>query len=448
MVRLGAAMLGFKTLLMGASTALAFSASALAAAAPKPVAAEPNSLQAAVVKVEITPSDLTNLNAFGGGSYLAVHDPIFARVLLLSSGGKTALIVTYDAPEVGDMVPFRQRIERETGIKFDHIILAATHDHSAPRIGGLSKGTRAQMPSAESFRYSETVYEKTLAAIKSAKAALRPAKMGYGRTHLDINVNRDQYTPGKGWGMGYDPDGVSDNGLPVIRIDGTDGKAIAILFAYGVHSTATFGIKHVSGDLAGAAERHIETYGSPGVVGMFLMGPAGEQIPIVSLGRVSEDDTKMRDLAFRASDAQGLILGASVLRLASGIKAEQTQVRIAAANRDTVCATKETPNQNMATLSAEKSPEVTIKLSALLLGDVAIAGVGGEVVTPIFQRFMKQTPLVKTIFATNVNDRIGYIANDAAYDPTFEVNGSPAAKGCAEAAIADGLSDMIAKLVR
>lgn len=426
---------------------LALAALAMLPTAPAMAATPaPAGFQAAAVKAEITPGDLAGLNPFGGGAFLAVHDPIFARVLLLSGGGKTALVVTFDAPEVGEMTPFRQRIERETGIKFDHIVLAATHDHSAPRIGDISKGTRAQMPSPESLKYSEVVYAKTLAAIKQAQAALRPARMGYGKGHLDINVNRDQYTPGKGWAIGYNADGVSDNGLPVVRIDGADGKAIAILFAYGVHSTATFGIKHVSGDLAGAAERYVEEVGSPGVIGMFLMGPAGEQVPIVSLGRPRGDDPKYRDLAFRSMDAQGLILGAEVLRLAEGINPDQSQVRIAAANRDTVCKTKETKSQ-MATISAEDSPEVTIKLSALLLGDVAIAGVGGEVVTPIYNHLMRQTPLTKTIFATNVNDRIGYIADDAAYDtPTFEVNGSPAARGCAEPAIADGLAQMIGEL--
>jgi neutral ceramidase len=34
---------------------------------------------------------------------------------------------------------------------------------------------------------------------------------------------------------------------------------------------------------------------------------------------------------------------------------------------------------------------------------------------------------------TLVNDRVGYIADDAAYDtPYFEVNGTPFARGCAE----------------
>jgi hypothetical protein len=62
---------------------------------------------------------------------------------------------------------------------------------------------------------------------------------------------------------------------------------------------------------------------------------------------------------------------------------------------------------------------------------------------------MVTTPFAKKMSATNVNDRIGYIADDAAYDtPTFEVNGSPAARGCAETAIADGLAEMIGSLAR
>jgi neutral ceramidase len=50
---------------------------------------------------------------------------------------------------------------------------------------------------------------------------------------------------------------------------------------------------------------------------------------------------------------------------------------------------------------------------------------------------------------TLANDRVGYIADDAAYDrPIFEVNGSPMARGCAETAIVGGLVEMIAQARR
>lgn len=33
------------------------------------------------------------------------------------------------------MTPIRRRIETELGIAFNHIMITATHNHSAPRIG-------------------------------------------------------------------------------------------------------------------------------------------------------------------------------------------------------------------------------------------------------------------------------------------------------------------------
>jgi hypothetical protein len=79
-----------------------------------------------------------------------------------------------------------------------------------------------------------------------------------------------------------------------------------------------------------------------------------------------------------------------------------------------------------------------------MLNQVAITGVSGEIVTNIYRHLQKETPLADTILATIVNDRVGYLPDDAAYDrPIFEVNGSPAARGCAEGAIVDGLVEMI-----
>jgi neutral ceramidase len=49
-----------------------------------------------------------------------------------------------------------------------------------------------------------------------------------------------------------------------------------------------------------------------------------------------------------------------------------------------------------------------------------------------------------TIMMTLVNDRVGDIADDAAYNTFFfEVNGTPSARGCAENGIVNGLLGMI-----
>jgi neutral ceramidase len=147
--------------------------------------------------------------------------------------------------------------------------------------------------------------------------------------------------------------------------------------------------------------------------------------------------------AYQASDAQGVMLGAEVVRVAKQINASTSEVQIRAAQREAVCATKPGVGQ-MATMTQVQSPTVMLRLSLIMLDQVAIAGVSGEVVTNIYRHLQKETPLADTILATIVNDRVGYLVDDAAYDrPIFEVNGSPAARGCAEKAIVDGLVGMI-----
>ena len=64
----------------------------LAASSLMLATANAGALRAGVAKIDITPHDLTNLNPFGGGSFTAVHDPIFARALVVSDGSATAAI--------------------------------------------------------------------------------------------------------------------------------------------------------------------------------------------------------------------------------------------------------------------------------------------------------------------------------------------------------------------
>jgi neutral ceramidase len=414
-------------------------------AAPAAVADQgmKQTLMVGASRVDITPSDLTNLNPFGGGSFTAVHDPIFARALVLSDGQQSAAIVTLDVPEVGDTTPLRQRVERELGIKFNSIMIAASHDHSAPRVGKVSPGALAQDGGPESMRYSDVVYEKVIAALKTAKSALQPARFGLGKGNVDVSVNRDEYSPGKGWGLGIDPDGPSDKTVWVLKFETLSGQPIAVLFDYAVHSNVTLGIKEITGDLAGAAERYVEQNGGDGVVALYAMGAAGDQSPRVFHGGQRADIQRDRDLAYQANDAQGLMLGAEVVRIAKLIREPTATVRIRAAQREVECPTKPGVGQ-LATMTKVQSPIVTLRLSLIMLNQVAIGGVSGEVVTNIYRHLQRETPLADTILATIVNDRVGYLADDAAYDrPIFEVNGSPAARGCAEKAIVDGLVGMI-----
>jgi neutral ceramidase len=180
-------------------------------------AADKQPLRAAAVKVDITPSDLTDLNAWGG-SFKDVHDPIFARVLVLDNGVNTAAIVALDLVETGDTTPVRQRIQREIGIPVDHIFITASHDHSAPRAGSVTPGGLAHGASPATAGFTNTLYDTILGALKQAKASLQPARFGLRTGFADINVNRDEYTP-QGWRQGVNQDRPSDKTVWVMKED-------------------------------------------------------------------------------------------------------------------------------------------------------------------------------------------------------------------------------------
>jgi hypothetical protein len=403
--------------------------------------AGPGTFRVGVAKVDITPTDLTELNPMGG-SFTTVHDHIFARALVLDDGVTETALVSTDLIEVGDMTPIRQRTERQLGIPFGHILITATHSHNAPRLGLVSPGALARGGGPESAAYTATVYEKIITALKRAKASSQPAQLGLATGSADVNVNRDEYASGK-WVLGYNPDGPSDKTVWVIKFETLTGKPIAVLINYAVHSTVTLGTGEISGDLAGAATRYVEQNLGDDAVALWTLGPVGDQAPRVSLGKPSGATERDRAFAYRAMDAQGLMVGAEVVRVAGRMERLTSSVRIGAAERVISCPLKLGVDV-MPDMKQEQVPEVNLRLALIMINQIAFAGVSGEVVTNIYQRLKRESPLANTIMVSLANDRIGYIPDDQAYDrQTFAVSGSPIVRGYAENGIVNGLRAMI-----
>ena len=408
-----------------------------------PAAADTQTLTVGSAKVDITPTDLTGLNPIGGLTFAAVNDPIFLRALILNDGRQETAIVTLDLIEIGNTDTFRQRIEKELAIPADHVILNATHDHSAPRIGHVTPGALAHEGTEQSLVYTEFVYDTVIKALKEARANARPARFGVGRGDVDINVNRDAYDRKKGWGLGYNAAGPSDDTVMVAKFEGIDGKPIGAIFNYAVHSVVTFGTNRVSGDLAGAAEAVVEKGLGDGAVALFTAGPIGDQNPRLFPMQPKQTAADSLKAAYDAMAAQGLLLGSEVLHAAGSIADTTGDVRLSAAGKTFSCPTQ-TGVDVMADMKQAKVDKVEFSLGLIRLNDFAMAGVSGEVVTPIYRRLLAETPLKDTMLVSIANDRVGYIADDAAYDtPLFEVKGSPAARGCAEDNIVGGIVSLM-----
>ncbi|MEV6480088.1 neutral/alkaline non-lysosomal ceramidase N-terminal domain-containing protein [Streptomyces sp. NPDC051576] len=419
-----------------------------------PVREEPPTsgrLRAGVTRTDITPTDLTGLHPMPG-AFSGVHDPLFLRALYLDDGETEVALVSLDLIEAGDITPLRERIERELGIPADHVVITATHTHNAPRIADVSPGALAHAGGPESFAYTEIVYDRVVAALREARADARPARFGVGSGSADVNINREEYADGR-WTLGRDPDGPSDKTVWVLKFESEDGEPIAVLVTYAVHSTVVFGTGEISGDLAGAACRHVERtlreeHGTDAVA-VWMPGALGDQAPRIDLGLpfgVAPTE-RQRARAYAAMDAQGLIVGTEVLRVADRIGETSSDIRIRAGQRTVHCPVK-AGHEVMETMRQEAVDTVPLRLALVALDDVALTGVSGEVVTEVYRRLQAESPLARTLLVSLANDRIGYLPDDARFDrPVHSVNGCPIARGHAENAIVEGLVGLITGLV-
>ena len=399
-------------------------------------------LRAGAAKVDITPRDLTGLTNLFGRPFEGVHDPIFLRALVLDNGLKRAAIVAADLVEFGDTRAVREQIERETGIPASAVVITASHDHNAPRVGKVTPGATAQAGGPATEKYSEFVYQQVVAAVWQAQAAQQPARVGVGRGSADINTNRDVFTP-QGWQVGVNLDGPSDKTVWAVKLESLSGEPIAVLMNYAVHAVVLGPDNRlVTGDLPGAAERFVERYYQDGVVALWTMGAAGDQNPKYSGWNTSlRQGAEENGAGYLLADAQGAIIGAEVIRVVSQMDALASEVRLEAEQKVIACPAR-VPLRNGTRV--ERVQAVDLRLGLLLINQIAITAVSGEVVTNIYQHLRAVSPLTNTLMITIANDRLGYIVDDAGYDtPTFATMATPIERGYAEAAIVNGLLEMI-----
>ena len=199
-------------------------AALLAACVARPARA----LEAAAAKVDITPDLKTEkvwLAGFGakGRRPTGVHDPLYARIVLLREGNKTVALVGLDLLGfyLNDTRALRALWEK--GDPSRSLFVHATHTHSGPDTVGLWGPTIGV--SGVNHRYMARVNARVAEALGLLESQLKPATAAGGRGALDPRgLCRDLRDPQ-----------VIDPNLSVLRIKGADGKAIATVVNWSCH---------------------------------------------------------------------------------------------------------------------------------------------------------------------------------------------------------------------
>jgi neutral ceramidase len=404
-------------------------------------------LRVGTAKIDITPTpeESKGLRNVWGTAFTGIHDHVYVRAIVIDNGKTSAALVTEDTSQTPDTLAVRQRIEKEIGVPASNIFISATHTHNAP-----IPNTTGRQLGPGSAKFSETVNEAYVEAVREAKAKLQPGKMVLAQGHADLNVNRDEFV-GDRWKTGRNPTRPSDKTVWILRFETAAGEPVAYFVNYGVHAL-TLGPDNtlVTGDFPGATSRFIESYYNDKVVALWTSGPAGDQNLIATSWDLDDNLThKVREpgeAAFQLADSMARILGEISIEAADKSKDVTANATIWSDSRDTVCPGQQFDRDAYAKglVEFKDAPPQTVHLDLLMINNIALAGVAAEVVTNIYYHLKKDSPLTNTILVSLTNGRLTYMPDDAAYDtPIFEVRSSSLKRGCGEGAIVTGFTEMI-----
>ena len=208
--------------------------------------------------VDITPAININMGGYSARKFpsAGTHDPLNARILVLSDGETEIAIVICDV--VGVFPPLvaetRAQIERLTGIPAEFVCIAATHTHSGPLF-----------PSD----HTVPVARKIAGGVKLAREALQPVVLKATTSAVSsVGANRRH------------PDGPIET-LANILVAAPGGGAppVATVVNYACHATILeWDNTLYSADFPGAMARSIEA--NVGGVALYMQGAAGDINPI------------------------------------------------------------------------------------------------------------------------------------------------------------------------
>ena len=416
--------------------------------------AQTGPLRAGAAKVDISPTPgmfpFTNMQNYG-----SLHDPLFARALVLDNGVTKIALISCDSIHFPFGDELIKAITDELKIPATNVILNGTHDHNSPAgAGGFGGAATAKNP------YFDILKKGIFDAVHQANAGLQPARVGFGTGKAYVNTNRDEKI-GEGYHMGYAPDGPSDKTVAVLVVTKPTGEPIAIYSSYAVHSVVMYrnhtkdGQIQITSDLGGWASNYVEDH-FKGAVALWTMAAAGDQNPLfqTDYNQDAPDVHEEGEAGFAILDVLSRRVGEEVVRVTKNIQNTSSKAVLWAASTSVTC-----PGQKRAEPPAPGVPQagwrgpakvdmidgnpVTIPMQLLMVNDIAITAVAGEVFTEIGEHVKKDSLFDRTFMVTMLPNGIGYIPTDKAYlMPSEKAIVNAIKPGCAEPGIVDAFKKL------
>lgn len=260
-------------------------------------------LKAGVAKVSLVPDKKAELWGYGvylGRIFNSVHDPIYAKAIVLGDEQNKIVIIANDLGGVNKEVVEKTRglIEKELGIKSQNILICASHTHSAPAVAYLGGWGEVDKD------YLDFLAQRWLEVTREAVNKMKGAKIGFSQTTFSEGIwNRDHH--------GGKP---IDETVGIIRIDDLENRPQAILYNFASHPVF-LGSKNleISADYPGCVAQFVEKR-FKGSFCLFLQGACGDINPKFEKERIPLEEQ------FILAKSFGERLGSSIVTAAGDIK--------------------------------------------------------------------------------------------------------------------------------
>jgi neutral ceramidase len=251
------------------------------------------SLMAGVGRADITPPLPADLMGYlrRAEAAVEVRMPLQATTLVVADERSCVAVVTADLVglTVAQARGLRRAVAEAIGTGPDSVLINVSHTHGSPFTGmggGHKLGGELRTVHDRERAYVEQLFHQIVGSAVQARARFEPARVGSATGSCALGVNRRERTAGtRGTAgvvrtiLGWNPEGVCDTDVGVLRVDRADGSPLAVVVNYACHPVVV-GPEDaaVNPDFPGPMRAMVES--TMDTTALFLQGAGGNVLPL------------------------------------------------------------------------------------------------------------------------------------------------------------------------
>jgi hypothetical protein len=259
-----------------------------------------------------------------------IHDPVFARSLVLEINGECLAFVSVD---LGVFTSTNVETFCKDKYGISKVFLCSSHNHTGP----AKPGKTPEYSDLKSFYERQIIQAVELAVTNMFPARIAAGRRSFPQLGFKRLIVREDGHSRESW-MGDDhygainpdriPFGPVDQEVGVIRVEDTNGQPRAIMMNYACHADVVCQSYAISADYPGVAARKVEEAFGKGVNCLFVNGAAGNVGPLFTVPRRDGPNDPFKT-DYAPMERMGELLAFETIKVAKSLsgKTDETTIR-------------------------------------------------------------------------------------------------------------------------